>query len=275
MGSVGISQRQTGKTAEEAFDVLHHSAGHEDGYGGYSGSFGQIHGFVMLLDKPVSYEEAQELYRKADEEGVEYEYAAYGRTYTSTFRLDKRGSAGCVELLPEGEVLKRIVELDLPILVKYGHPAPTPEIEKLVKLKDGERIVSVDGRPTGFTRRAVVEATEGKPETRYFVKRLGNGFGPQVGNNGGKGYESQAAARAALTLHLKRPFIPQGIDHDPDEYEIYGVVRRVGGQGLVVGRSEITRPTSHVRVTIVKHGPRPKERPDGMREFFFFARAGT
>jgi hypothetical protein len=287
MGAVDFEHIRQGQTAEAAFDALTAADAHERGHGPYSGGIGQKmgDGFVMLTREPVSVEQAMQMKRQAfgdeGEEGLEYEYTDtyYRRPARATFRPEKWGPTGCIELLPEGSEERRTVELQLPVHWSYDTPL-AKKIEAVtdkVKLKSGERIADVSGTLMTFERRATIEVPKLSAVTRYYIVRKG-GYGG-VGDTAG--YASQAEARAAMTAYLKRPQQRNdgrsvfGELAEPETLEIVGRIRRSDGSGLVFGRSEIVKPKSQVTVTIAKRLPVPPRKDGDPRTFLFFGLASS
>lgn len=110
MGAASFMTRGAGKTAAEAFRDLTAQARYESGHGGYSGTVGEKHSFVMIRDtaaQVLARDKAGEIssWWRKDLEGTDPEKqksAIAGALMDLSDRRidDKWGPAGCIELKP-------------------------------------------------------------------------------------------------------------------------------------------------------------------------------
>lgn len=240
MGACTFSDFQQGSDAKSAFSEAVSDSRYENGAGGYSGSLAEKSSFHVIQSNPVSLTEANRIAERL----IEAEDPRID---------DKWGPAGAIPVLDDSAISRR----SRTVTVKHledGYVMPEQLLKlaaPLVPLKAGERIENVKIVKDDIRRRPVVKATEGKSSTRYYIVPRG-----ATSLHGAIAHPTVAAARKALTEHLKAKASEGGQPLHKD-LEIVGFVRRDGtGSGLVTGQLELKSRTLKLEVSVVKTDPK-------------------
>lgn len=227
-------------TAQEAYRALVEDALYEEGHDGYNGTISTTSGIQQGSTKLMMPSEANKFASSRMDKLSKWDNAEYVRIYNPATLLKRK-------------VVKtvRINAAQIKDL-KYPLGSILRAAEEKVSLREGESIEKVETvhenhRPKISAKfRNVVETTEGKSETRYFVTR--KGYGDDL--DWKQGHATMALARKALIDFMNQPVSSYNVSEM--EYEVVARVGRPDTTAMISAKREIVWVEAEVEIEICK-----------------------